>query len=79
MLDVLCTVHLKHRTNWDSVRGAVKGFACIPILRSHDPVATLNCAVHQVISRFVPTREQFHEFYLVDQRINCDLMATAAT
>ena len=48
-------VFLKHLTNWDYVRCAVRSFIWSTILRSADPLNAFNRAIDEVIGRFVPT------------------------
>ena len=49
-------IYLKHRTNWDSVRAAIRCLLWSQIFRAPDPVQELNHHLTQVINRFVPTR-----------------------
>ena len=46
---------LKHRTNWDSVRSAVRSFTWSTILKSADPLVALDLAIGEVICRYVPS------------------------
>ena len=48
-------MHLKHRTKWDRVRGAVGGFVLSSIFHSQEPLKTPNWAVGDVMFQFVPT------------------------
>ena len=52
--NVRCTVILKHRTNWDSVRCAVRSFKWNTILKSADPLVVFNGDIGEVIGRYVP-------------------------
>ena len=49
------TVFLKHRTNWDCVRSAVRSFSWSTILKSADPLVAFDRATGEVIGRYVPT------------------------
>ena len=53
--NVRSTVILKHRTNWDSVRSAVRSFTWRTILNSADPLVAFDRAIGEVIGRYVPT------------------------
>ena len=53
--NVMSTVFLKHRTNWDNVRCAVRSFIFSTILKSADPLDAFNRAIGEVIGRLVPT------------------------
>ena len=53
--NVRITVFLKHRTNWDNVRCAIKSFARSTILKSADPLNAFDRAIVEVTGRFVPT------------------------
>ena len=46
---------LKHCTNWESVRSAVRSFTRNTILKSNDPLVAFDRAVGEVIGRYVPT------------------------
>ena len=48
------TVFLKHRTNWDNVRCAVRSFTWSTILKSADPLDAFDRAIGEVIGRLVP-------------------------
>ena len=52
---VRSTVFLKHRTNWDSDRSAVRSFKWSTILKSADPLVAFDRAICKVIVRYVPT------------------------
>ena len=52
--NVRSTVFLKHRTNWDRVRSAVRSFTWSTILKSTDPLVVLDRAIGEVISRYIP-------------------------
>ena len=49
------TVFLKHRTNWDNVRCAVRSFTWNTILRSADTLNAFDRAIGEVICWFVPS------------------------
>ena len=51
--NVRSTFFLKHRTNWDSVRGEVRRFAWSTILKSADPFVVFVRAISEVIGRYV--------------------------
>ena len=53
--NVRSTVFLKHRTNWDSVRSAVRSFTWSTILKSADPLVAFDRAISMVIGRYVCT------------------------
>ena len=53
--NVRSTVFLKHRTNWDSVRSAVRSFTSSTILRSAEPLVAFDLAIGEVSCRDVPT------------------------
>ena len=48
------SVILKHRTNWDNVRCAVRNFTWSTILKSADPLDAFDRAIGEVIGRLVP-------------------------
>ena len=49
--NVRSTVFLKRRTNWDSIRSAVRSFIWSTILKLADPLIALDRAVGDVIGR----------------------------
>ena len=49
------TVFLKHRTNWDSVRSAVRSFTWSTILKSANRLVALDRAIGEVIGWYVST------------------------
>ena len=53
--NVRSTVYLKHRTNWDTVRSAVRSFLWSTILKSADTLVAFNRALDEVIPTYVPT------------------------
>ena len=53
--NIRITVFLKHRTNWDNVRCAVRSFTWSTILKTADPLGALDRAIGEVIGRLVPT------------------------
>ena len=53
--DVRRTVFLKHRSNWNSVRSAVRSITWSTILKSADSLVTFDRAISEVIGRYVPT------------------------
>ena len=53
--NVRSTVFLKHRTNSDSVRRAVRSITWSTILKSVDQLVALDRDIGQVIGRYVPT------------------------
>ena len=53
--NVRSTVFQKHRTNWDSVRSAVRSFTWSTVLISADPLVAFDRAIGEVIGRYVPT------------------------
>ena len=53
--NVRSTVFLKNRTNWDSVRSAVRSFTWSTILKSAYPLDAFDRAIGEVIGRYVPT------------------------
>ena len=53
--NVRSTSFLMHRTNWDSVRGAIRSFTWSTILKSVDPLVTFDQAIGEVIGRHVLT------------------------
>ena len=54
--NIRSTVFLKHRTNSDSIRSAVRSFTWTPIiLKSADPLVAIDRAIGEVIGRYVPT------------------------
>ena len=53
--NVRSSVFLKLRTNWDSVRSAVRSFTWSTILKSADPLVVFDRAICEVIGRYVPT------------------------
>ena len=53
--NVRSTVILKNRTNWDSVRSAVRSFTWNTIFKSADPLAAFDRVIGEVIGRYVPT------------------------
>ena len=56
--NVRITVFLKHRTNWDRVRSAVRSLTWNSILKSADPLVAFDRAIGEVIVRYVPTSLQ---------------------
>ena len=53
--NVRSTFFQMHRTNRDSVRGAVRSFTWSTILKSSDPLVAFDRAISEVIFRNVPT------------------------
>ena len=53
--NVRSTIILKHCTNWDSVRSAVRSFIWSTILKSTDPSEAFDRAIGEVIGRLVAT------------------------
>ena len=53
--NVRSTVFLKHRTNWNNVRCAVRSFTWSTILWSADPLNAFDRAICEVIGKLVPT------------------------
>ena len=53
--NVRSTYFLMHRTNWNSVRGAVSSFTWSTILKSADPLVAFDRGVGEVIGRLVST------------------------
>ena len=53
--NIRSTVFLKHRTNWDNVRCAVRSFTWSTILKSADPLDAFDRVIDEVIGRLVPT------------------------
>ena len=52
---ITSTVFLKHRSNWDNVRCAVRSFTWGTILKSADPLDAFDRAIGEDIGRLVPT------------------------
>ena len=52
---VRSAVFLKHRTNWNSVRSAVRSFTWNTILNSAYPLVAFDRAIGEVIGRYVST------------------------
>ena len=52
---VRSTAFLKYRTNWDSVRCAVRSFTWSTILKLAEPSVAFDRAISEVIARYVPT------------------------
>ena len=76
--NVRTTVFLKHRTNWDSVRIAVRSFTYSTILKPVDPLV----AFDRAIGRYVPTtvlrsRSGVKQWFDVSCRIAYDPKQTA--
>ena len=46
---------VKHRTNWDGVRGAVRSCTWSTISRSAEPLVAIDRSIRVVIGRYVPT------------------------
>ena len=53
--NVRSTIFLKHRTNWDNVRSAVRSFTWSSILKSSDLLVAFDRAIGEVIGRYVST------------------------
>ena len=53
--DVISAVFEKHRTNWDSLRNAVRCFTLNIILKSADILVAFNRGIGEVICKYVPT------------------------
>ena len=53
--NIRSTVFLKHRTNLDNVRCAVRSFTWSTIVKSADPLDAFDRAISEVIGRIVPT------------------------
>ena len=53
--NVRSTVFLKHRTNWDRVRRAIKSLTWSTILKSANPCVAFDRAIGEVIGRYVST------------------------
>ena len=53
--NISSTVFLKHRTNLDNVRCAVRSFTWSNILKSADPLDAFDLAIGDIICRLVPT------------------------
>ena len=53
--NVRSNIFLKHRSNWDSVRSAVRSFTWSTILKSADPLVAFDRAIGEVIGRYVST------------------------
>ena len=54
-LNIRSTVLLKHNTNWDNVRFAVRSFTWSTILKSADPLDAFDRAIGEVIVTLVST------------------------
>ena len=53
--NIRSTVFLKHRSNRNNVRSAVKSFTWCPIFKSADPLDIFDGAVVEIIDRLVST------------------------
>ena len=53
--NIRSTVFLKHHTNWDNVRCAVRNFTWSTILKSADTLDAYDRTIGEVIGRLVPT------------------------
>ena len=52
--NIRSTVFLKHHTNFDNVRCAVRSFTWSTILKSANPLDVFDRAISKVIGRLVP-------------------------
>ena len=64
--NIRCTVFLKHRTNWDNVRCAVKSFTWSTIMKSVYPLEAFDLAIREVLlGLFLPLCLCFPELNIV--------------
>ena len=73
--NVRSTVFLKHRTNWNSVHGAIRSFTFNTILKSADPLIAFDRVIGEVIGRYILTLPLFFIVYLK----TCNGLMTAAS
>ena len=53
--NVRSTIFLKHSTNWDCVRSAIRSFTWSTIFKPADPLVAFDGTIGEVIGRYIPT------------------------